>query len=120
MSLRDLPARPNLDQYRKQAKELLKGVRFGDATARDRMSRVHPRLSSPERIESATVTLADAQLVIAREHGINRALMRQELAFLAHLTRLIGHEPEAGYAQPGTGTAQPTAPALHRVLDLQA
>jgi hypothetical protein len=57
---------------------------------------------------------------IAREHGINRALMRQELAFLAHLTRLIGHEPEAGYAQPGTGTAQPTAPAIHRVLDLKA
>ena len=58
---------------------------------------------------------------IAREHGINRALMRQELAFLAHLTRLIGHEPEAGYAQPGTGNAaQPAAPAIHRVLDLQA
>jgi hypothetical protein len=57
---------------------------------------------------------------IAREHGINRALMRQELAFLAHLTRLIGHEPEAGYAQPGTGTTQPSAPAIHRVLDLQA
>ena len=41
---------------------------------------------------------------IAREHGINRALMRQELAFLAHLTRLIGHEPEPGYRPPGTGT----------------
>ena len=58
---------------------------------------------------------------IAREHGINRALMRQELAFLAHLTRLIGHEPEAGYAQPGTGnTSQPAAPSIHRVLDLKA
>ena len=57
---------------------------------------------------------------IAREHGINRALMRQELAFLAHLTRLIGHEPEAGYGNPGSGSAQPSAPALHRVLDLKA
>jgi transposase-like protein len=47
---------------------------------------------------------------IAREHGINRALMRQELAFLSHLTRLIGHEPEPGYRPPGTGTA-PEAPA---------
>ena len=71
MSLRELPARPNLDQYRKQAKALLKSSRSGDADARDRVSRVHPRLSSPERIESATVTLADAQLVIAREHGID-------------------------------------------------
>ena len=42
---------------------------------------------------------------IAREHGINRALMRQELAFLAHLTRLIGHEPEPGYRPPGSGDA---------------
>jgi FlgN protein len=58
---------------------------------------------------------------IAREHGINRALMRQELSFLAHLTRLVGQEPEAGYgnpagAAPGTGTPPP----LYRVLDLQA
>ena len=60
---------------------------------------------------------------IAREHGINRALMRQELTFLSHLTRLVGQEPEAGYrpaATPG-GTAQaPSAPPVHRALDLQA
>jgi FlgN protein len=61
---------------------------------------------------------------IAREHGINRALMRQELAFLSHLTRLVGQEPEAGYrptaagAQPGPAAGG--APPLHRVLDLQA
>jgi hypothetical protein len=59
---------------------------------------------------------------IAREHGINRALMRQELAFLAHLTRLIGHEPEPGYRPDGGGPAAPgTGPGgSHRVLDLQA
>jgi FlgN protein len=60
---------------------------------------------------------------IAREHGINRALMRQELAFLSHLTRLIGNEAEAGYRPDGTGpqsAAAPAAPASHRVLDLQA
>jgi hypothetical protein len=57
---------------------------------------------------------------IAREHGINRALMRQELAFLAHLTRLVGQDTEPGYTRPG-GTAQPpAAPPLHRALDLQA
>jgi hypothetical protein len=60
---------------------------------------------------------------IAREHGINRALMRQELAFLSHLTRLLGREAEPGYrptgqaAQPG---APGSAPPLHSVLDLQA
>jgi FlgN protein len=53
---------------------------------------------------------------IAREHGINRALMRQELTFLAHLTRVLGQEPEPGYRPPG-GAA---APPAHRALDLQA
>jgi FlgN protein len=60
---------------------------------------------------------------IAREHGINRALMRQELAFLSHLTRLIGQDAEGGYrptgemSRPGGAGA---APQLHRTLDLQA
>jgi hypothetical protein len=54
---------------------------------------------------------------IAREHGINRALMRQELSFLDHLTRLIGAEPEAGYGPAGSD--QSPAPA-HRVIDAQA
>jgi FlgN protein len=57
---------------------------------------------------------------IAREHGINRALMRQELTFLSHLTRLLGAEPEAGYRPPGA--SGPTAPSSqpYRALDLQA
>ncbi len=55
---------------------------------------------------------------IAREHGLNRALMRQELAFLDHLTRLIGQEPSAGYRRPGP--APFGSSAKHRVLDLQA
>ena len=52
---------------------------------------------------------------IAREHGINRALMRQELAVLDHLVRLIGQEPDTGY-RPGAGVPVPT----HRVIDAQA
>jgi hypothetical protein len=52
---------------------------------------------------------------IAREHGINRALMRQEMAFLDHLVRLIGQEPETGYGRSGSDPV-PT----HRVVDAQA
>jgi hypothetical protein len=52
---------------------------------------------------------------IAREHGINRALMRQELSFLDHLVRLIGQEPDTGY-RPGGNDPVPT----HRVIDAQA
>jgi hypothetical protein len=58
---------------------------------------------------------------IAREHGINRALMRQELTFLSHLTRLIGNEPEPGYRPPGSGqNSGPATPPTYRALDLQA
>jgi hypothetical protein len=60
---------------------------------------------------------------IAREHGINRALMRQELAFLSHLTRLVGQDTEPGYTRPaGPGGPSPAAgaPPVHRALDLQA
>jgi hypothetical protein len=50
--------------------------------------------------------------------------MRQELAFLEHLTRLLGADDDAGAYGPGgmTGTARHTAPApsTHRVLDLKA
>jgi hypothetical protein len=53
---------------------------------------------------------------IAREHGINRALMRQEMAFLDHLVRLIGQEPDAGYGPTGSDHK----PAVHRVVDAQA
>jgi hypothetical protein len=58
---------------------------------------------------------------IARVHGINRALMRQELSFLSHLTRLVGGEPEPAY-KPGAaqGSRQGGTPAAYRVLDLQA
>ena len=56
---------------------------------------------------------------IAREHGINRALMRQELTFLSHLTRLIGNEAEPGY-RPPNAAAGPSAPPVYRALDLQA
>src|SRR5688500_5723234 len=73
MSARELPVHPNLDQYKKQAKELLKSVRSGDPDALERLHRSHPRMMrlAPSQIETATVRLADAQLVIAREHGID-------------------------------------------------
>jgi hypothetical protein len=63
---------------------------------------------------------------IAREHGISRALMRQELAFLAHLVRLVGNEPEGGYRPHGDSSvgddrsAAPPPRRVHSALDLQA
>lgn len=71
MTVKELPARPSLDQYRKQAKDLLKAWKSGDPEAVQRIKRHHPRLdklSDPE-IRIARFLLADAQFIIAREHG---------------------------------------------------
>ncbi len=71
MDTKPLPSRPNLEQYKKQAKELLKAYRSSDAEAMRRTKRNHPRFSglSDAGLRSAKFALADAQLVIAREHG---------------------------------------------------
>jgi hypothetical protein len=66
-SISRLPARPSLEQLRKQAKELLRDYRAGAAAAAERLSAVIPRLHDPT--QSANVTLADAQFVLAREYG---------------------------------------------------
>src|SRR6185437_11849374 len=58
-----LPPRPSLDQLRRRAKELRDAARSGDAAALARITACTPAA------RSATVTLAAAQLAIAREHG---------------------------------------------------
>jgi hypothetical protein len=57
---------------------------------------------------------------ITREHAINRALMRQELAFLDHLMRELGGELDTGYAPPANGGGRPAPRAPFRTLDLEA
>jgi GNAT superfamily N-acetyltransferase len=54
----ELTTRPDLDQLRRQARELLRAVQADDADARSRLQAV-----------DAPVTLAGAQLALAREHG---------------------------------------------------
>jgi FlgN protein len=59
---------------------------------------------------------------VGREHGINRVLMRQEMAFIDHLTRLIGGDAQPGYRPPETNGAQPpsiSTPSM-RILDMSA
>src|SRR5438067_781760 len=58
-----LPARPDLEQYKKQARELLAAIRNGDSGALERLKTFHPR-----GIDPTVAVLADAQLVLAREH----------------------------------------------------
>src|SRR5262245_6444136 len=76
---RELPARPRLEQYEKQAKDLLKAFRSGDPDALRWVRRYHPRL--PERpdtndrnnvtdskVRKAKLTVNDAKFVLARQH----------------------------------------------------
>ena len=53
-----LPAQPHLDHLRRQARDLLRAARAGDATATARMLTLSDRL-----------TLAAAQLAVARDYG---------------------------------------------------
>ena len=69
MPARALPDRPDLGQYKKQAKDLLRAWRAGDPEAVARVTTHHPRLQSRGASPGAAFQLADAQLVIAREHG---------------------------------------------------
>lgn len=68
---RHLPARPNLEHLRTQAKTLLAKLREGDAEAAQVFSEHLPEAASlsPEQIRSRDFRLADAQAAIARKSG---------------------------------------------------
>jgi len=60
---RSLPERPSLEQLRKQARELLRNARIGDARALARMTAIG------RGVGTARTTMVDAQLAIASEYG---------------------------------------------------
>jgi ankyrin repeat protein len=66
---RHFPVRPNLDQLKHQAKDLLHAIREGDAAAVSQLRKHHPRQQAMP-IDPATVKLADAQIVLARSYGL--------------------------------------------------
>jgi ankyrin repeat protein len=68
---KSLPDQPNLEQYKKQAKDLFRSHSQGAQEALERIARYHPRLFQQrlDIVRSARFRLADAQLIIAREHG---------------------------------------------------
>ena len=62
---RHVPVRPNLEQLRHQAKDLLRAVRRGLPEAVDEFFSNHPEPIPPSRAK-----LADAQLALARAYGV--------------------------------------------------
>lgn len=71
MNHRVIPTRASLEQYRKQAKDLLNAINKQSPDALDRVAVHHPRLQglAVSTLAASRIKLADAQLVIAREHG---------------------------------------------------
>jgi len=63
MPTRHLPVRPDLDQLKHQAKDLLREIRRGDLSAISDLEHYHPK-----KINPADAKLADAQLVLARSY----------------------------------------------------
>jgi len=62
---RHFPVRPNLDQLRHQAKDLLHSLRRGEVAALAEFGKHHPK-----PIEAAAARLADAQLALAHSYGL--------------------------------------------------
>jgi ankyrin repeat protein len=75
MPIRNLPEDPSFEHLKKQAKRLLAAARAGDSEAIAHVSELHPR----GRAALERFTLSEAQLVIARAHGLSSwaALKRQ-------------------------------------------
>jgi uncharacterized protein len=87
----DLPARPDLDQLRHQARELLRAAQRGDSEATARI-----------RAVSKQIILSSAQLALAREYGFaSWAKLKLEVERrdalnsrdLSRLTRLLAEHP---------------------------
>lgn len=91
MSTRSLPPRPNLDQLKRQAQELLRAYRGGDASAIARVTAHYP--GAPDAL-----SLTEAQLVIAREYGFRSwAKLKQRVEMSDALAELTPH-PRFGEA----------------------
>jgi ankyrin repeat protein len=77
MEAKLLPARPSLEQYKKQAKEFVKAFREAqsnnspDSQVIQRVRRHHPRFAalSDSLISNTKFLVADAQFVLAQEYG---------------------------------------------------
>ena len=137
MPIATLSARINLEQSRKQAKELLKSFKAGDRKTLDHIRWDHPRFKglSDKEIMAGKFQLADAQLVIARLHSFESwpkllqhidllekkdpAIMRFENAAdaivggdIPTLRRMLRENPELIHAR---STRHQHAPLIHYI-----
>src|SRR5690349_5292722 len=83
---KSLPERPSLEQLKKQAKELFRSLQSRAPEAAQRVREFHPEHSKLTDLQFAQTefSLADAQLVLAREYGFaSWARLKAHVATLA-------------------------------------
>jgi hypothetical protein len=94
MPSRLLPRRPSLAQLKIQANELRRAHREGKPSAAARVVAFHPRMKgqTPEAVLARPLTLADAQLVLAREYGFeNWARLKHHAETASRLAAFVPH-----------------------------
>lgn len=90
MAAKRLPDRPHPEHYRRQAKDLLRALAAAEPAAVDRLRQFHPR-----GVAAGDARLADAQLILAREHG-----------FASWPMLMAALRDAAGRASPGMPTCE--------------
>jgi hypothetical protein len=91
MPVRPLPSKPNLDQLKHQAKDLLKAHAAHSLSAAQLIREFHPRFSgaTDAQIFAARLSLSGAQLTIARESGFpSWARLKARIERPTHADRL--------------------------------
>jgi Ankyrin repeat len=106
MYVHEFPARPDIEQFRKQAKDLLKACQGGDSTARARVEGG----SDPDQ----PIRLADAQRTLAREYGF-----ASWPRFVRHVAGLTGERTDAigVFERAADAVVEGDEAALQRLLD---
>jgi ankyrin repeat protein len=98
-----VPSHPSLEQYRKQAKDLVKAHKSAAPDAVERISAHHPAFagSSPQQVVDRPFQLSGAQLVIAREHGFEswRKFKSQIEALNFKRKALLANDPSAVFLE---------------------
>ena len=97
MPTSEFPREPNLEHLRNQAKVLRRRVLVGDSAARELVREFHPRLAGADVQALAAVTLADAQLVIARQYGFGSwPKLRRHVEVVTRYARSPHRAPTGG------------------------
>ena len=110
MDAKQLPARPNLEQFRKQARNLLNRRTTSGAILRIR--KFHPRFKELTEAQLETFSLADAQCVIAGEY-----CFESWPKFIKHIEETArANSPVTQFESAANAIVTGDLPALNRLL----